>query len=105
MTLGERGGRKQRKWRQFAGRYRWRWGREGKLDAWSRWGIKQWGSCDMMGFPYIPPFECETYTEAGSDSNTLKHSLLIMCRNESRGTHKFCVCAQRDDCSGTSLNQ
>lgn len=27
---------------------------EGKLNASSRWGIKQWGSCDMMGFPYIP---------------------------------------------------
>lgn len=29
--------------------------REGKLDAWSRWGIKQWGSCDTAGFPYILP--------------------------------------------------
>lgn len=24
-------------------------------DAWSRWGIKQWGSCDMMGFPLHSP--------------------------------------------------
>lgn len=49
--------------------------REGKLDVWSRWGIKQWGSCDTAGFPYFlprqpppPPRARERpYTEAGSD--------------------------------------
>lgn len=95
MTLGETVRRKQRKWRQFAGRYRWRWGREGKLDAWSRWRIKQWGSCDMMGFPYIPPCLSEKPTQRPAVTATRSNTACSSCAGTRAEGHTSFVSAHR----------